>query len=71
MQLNMVNFTIWRSLSIEYEARKIQGAYAFLPDEQIVHVKTRKGEKVAWLEGTSPFNTAKLLLLEMAREGKA
>jgi len=67
----MVYVTIWHSLSIEYEGRTIQGSYAFLPDERIIHVKTRKGEKVTWLEGSSPLNTARLLLLEMAREGEA
>lgn len=67
----MVHLTIWRSLSIDYEGRTIQGSYTFLPDEQIVHVKTRKGEKVTWLEDSSPLNTARLLLLEMAREGEA
>ena len=68
---DMVALTLWRSISVEYRGRMTEGSYALLRDEMIVHVKTKKGEKVAWLDDSVAIDVARRLLVELAREGRA
>ena len=67
----MVKLTLWRALSFEYEGRKVRASYAYLPDEKVIRVKTPKGEKATTLRNSTPVNLARMLLIKMAREGKA
>jgi hypothetical protein len=60
----------WEEISIEYEGKIISGAYRKKAGN-IVSVRTVRGEKEAQLAGFTPLYLAKMLLRELAREGKA
>ena len=66
----MPNVTIWRALSVLHEGRKLYGSYAYIAVEQVVQVRTPKGEKSAAVNGSTPDAVARVLLVEMAKEGK-
>jgi hypothetical protein len=59
----------WEEISIEYEGKIISGAYRKAGN--IVSVRTVRAEKEAKLAGFTPLYLAKMLLRELAREGKA
>ena len=67
----MPNVTIWRAISVLHGGRKLYGSYAYIATQQAVQVRTPKGEKSAPVDGSSPDAVARLLLVEMAKEGKA
>ena len=67
----MIHFALWQSVSVEYRGQMIEGSYTLLRDEMIVHLKTKKGEKVAYLDDSRPIDVARRLLIELAREGNS
>ena len=67
----MPNVTIWRALSVLHEGRKLYGSYAYIAIQQVVQVRTPKGEKFAPVDGSTPDAVARAVLVEMAKEGKA
>jgi hypothetical protein len=64
----MIHFAVWQYVSVEYKGRRIEGSYTLLRDEMIVHLKTKKGEKVAYLDDARPIDVARRLLVELASE---
>jgi hypothetical protein len=68
------NWTMWRRLKIEVEGRSVVGSYSHNRWYKLVEVKTVKGSKITKLVvpgGSSPQVLARLLLRELAKEGKA
>ncbi len=63
--------TIWRAFSVFHEGRKLFGSYAYIAVQQLVEVRTPKGKKSAPVDGSTPDAVARVLLVEMAKEGKA
>jgi hypothetical protein len=49
----------------------IEGSYSLLRDEMIVHLKTKNGEKAAYLDASRPIDVARRLLIELAKEGNS
>jgi hypothetical protein len=63
---------IWRKLKVEHKDRVLLGSYAYTPEDQIVEVRSRSGErKATQLGGSTPETLARLMLIELANEGKA
>ena len=67
----MVSLTIWRAFSVAHGGRLVAGSYAYLLDEKLIRVRTRRGEKATQLGGSPVEDVARLLLIELAQEGKA
>ncbi|MGA9083697.1 MAG: hypothetical protein WB390_14700 [Pseudolabrys sp.] len=59
----------WTQITIEHEGRVITGWYRKFGKE--LTVNTSHGSKTAPLAGLNPEYLAKLLLRELAREGRA
>ena len=59
----------WKEITIEYNGKFIHGDYKIAG--QMVIVKTVSGMKDAPLSGLTPLYLAKMLLRELAREGRA
>jgi hypothetical protein len=59
----------WKEITIEYNSEFIHGDYKIVDKTAIV--KTVGGMKEAPLSGLVPLYLAKMLLRELAREGKA
>jgi hypothetical protein len=65
---------IWKKLKAEHGHRVLLGSYAYTEADQIVEVRSLRGErKSAQLGGSTPEIMARLLLLELAdgRRGKS
>ena len=61
---------IWKTFKVEHEGRTLVGSYACR--DQLVEVRSMKGaRKATQLDGSTPEYLAKLMLLELAVEGKA
>ena len=67
----MVAVTVWQTFSVEHGGRLVPGSYAYFPNDKLVRVRTARGEKFAHLTGRAAWNVARLLLIELAEEGKA
>jgi hypothetical protein len=65
------NWTIWRTLKIKVDGRSVTGSYAHNRWDKLIEVRTEKGSKITQLRGSSPQGLARLLLRELADEGKA
>ena len=62
----------WKTLKVEHKGRTVVGSYAYTKADQIVEVRSIKGErKATQLGGLTPERLARLMLLELADEGKA
>jgi hypothetical protein len=62
----------WKKLKVEHKGRTLLGSYAYTKADQIVEVRSIKGErKATQLGGSTPESLARLMLLELADEGKA
>jgi hypothetical protein len=61
--------TVWEEIAIRFEGRMVTGSYALF--DEIVEVRTPHGSKATQLRNSSPFAIAKILLRELAMEGKA
>ena len=59
---------IWREIAAEYKGKIIKGSFKFL--DGMVAVGTPHGSKTTQLGGQTPEQMAKMLLRELAREGK-
>jgi hypothetical protein len=59
----------WKEITIEYNGKIINGDYKIAG--KTVTVKTVRGMKEAPLSGLTPLYLAKMLLRELAREGRA
>ena len=59
----------WKEITIEYNGKTINGDYKIAG--KTVIVKTVRGMKEAPLSGRTPLYLAKMLLRELAREGRA
>ena len=59
----------WKEITIEYNGESIHGDYKIV--DKTVIVKTVRGMKEAPLSGLVPLYLAKMLLRELAREGRA
>jgi hypothetical protein len=63
---------IWKKLKIEHKHRTLLGSYAYREADQLVEVRSLKGERKATQLGrTPPESLARLMLIELADEGKA
>jgi hypothetical protein len=61
----------WKTLTIEIDGRTVSGSYAYNPRGKLVEVRTFNGHKATQLGGSRPESIARLLLHELAKEGKA
>ena len=59
----------WKEITIEHDGEIINGDYRIAG--KAVIVKARRGEKEAPPSGLTPLYLAKMLLRELAREGRA
>ena len=59
---------VWKEITAEYKGRVIKGSFKFL--DGMVAVGTPHGSKTTQLGGQTPEQMAKMLLRELAREGK-
>jgi hypothetical protein len=63
---------IWKRLKVEHGCRVFLGSYAYTEVDQIVEVRSIKGEhRARHLVGSTPEALARLMLIELADEGKA
>jgi len=58
----------WKEITIEYNGKAINGSYKITGETVIV--KTLRGMKDAPISGLTPLYLAKMLLRELAREGR-
>ena len=65
------NWTTWKTLKIEVDGRLVFGSYSHNNYDKLVEVRTEKGSKLTQLAGSSPHGLARLLLRQLADEGKA
>jgi hypothetical protein len=64
--------TVWRALKFDHAGHTIVGSYAYNKTDQTIQVRNLKGSsKTTDLGGMTPEALAKLMLIEMADEGKA
>jgi hypothetical protein len=71
MQRPRGNITIWRKLKFEHNGKTLIGSYAHNSTDQTVEVKSLTSSKTAQLGGLTPEGLARLMLIELANEGKA
>jgi hypothetical protein len=64
------DFAIWKELTIDFRGRTVSGSYS-TSREGLVTVKTLRGSKIATLGGSNVRLFARILLRELAAEGKA
>ena len=63
---------IWKKLKVEHKERTLIGSYAYDDADQLVEVRSLSGErKVTQIGGSTPATLARLMLVELADEGKA
>jgi hypothetical protein len=63
---------IWKKLKVAHEHNILIGSYAYSEADQIVEVRSIKGaRKARQLGGSTPESLARLMLIELADEGKA
>jgi hypothetical protein len=63
---------VWSKLRVEHKGHILVGSYAYTATDQIVEVRSLKGERKATQLGrTPPESLARLMLIELADEGKA
>jgi hypothetical protein len=63
---------IWRKFKFEHDGRTLIGSYAYNDADQTVEVRSLQGErKTTQLGGSTPYSLARLLLRELANDGKA
>ena len=60
---------IWRTIEVTVDGRKYRGSWA--RDESMVQVRTPHGDRTTQIGSTPPLTLAKMMLRELAREGKA
>jgi hypothetical protein len=60
---------VWTQITTEYNGRTIKGSFKFI--DGMVNVRTPHGSKTVESGGHTPEQTAKNLLRELAREGRA
>ena len=63
------DFATWKELTIDFRGRTVSGSYS-TSREGLVSVKMR-GNKTTTLGGSNPRLVARILLRELAAEGKA
>ena|ERR1700716_2162957 len=59
----------WKTLEIEINGRTVTGSYAC--EGPILNVRTGNGQKATQLGGSTPESLARIMLRELAKEGKA
>jgi hypothetical protein len=64
------DFTNWKELTIDFRGRTVNGSYS-TSREGLVTVKTLRGSKTTTLGGSNARVIARILLRELAAEGKA
>jgi hypothetical protein len=64
------DFAIWKELTIDFRGRTVSGSYS-TSREGLVAVKTLRGSKTTTLSGSNATVIARILLRELAAEGKA
>jgi hypothetical protein len=64
------DFAIRKELTIDFRGRTVSGSYS-TSREGLVTVKTLRGSKIATLGGSNVRLIARILLRELAAEGKA
>ena len=64
------DFAIWKELTIDFRGRTVSGSYS-TSREGLVTVKTLRGSRIATLGGSNVRLIARILLRELAAEGKA
>jgi hypothetical protein len=63
---------LWKKLKVGHGHRVLLGSYAYTEADQIVEVRSWTGErKATHLGGSTPEILARLMLIELADEGKA
>ena len=62
----------WNRLMVKHKGRTLMGSYAYTEVDQIVEVRSISGgRKATQLGGSTPETLARLMLIELADEGKA
>ena len=64
------DFTNWKELTIDFRGRTVSGSYS-TSRQGLVTVKTLRGSKTTTLSGSNARVIARILLRELAAEGKA
>jgi hypothetical protein len=64
-----MGLVVWREVTTEYNGRNIKGSFKFI--DGMVIVRTPHGSKTTPSGGRTAEQTAKNVLRELAREGKA
>ena len=60
---------VWREIFAKLDGKIVRGSYLYA--DGVVTVKTPEGSKTDQVGGETPERLAKMLLRELAREGKA
>ena len=60
--------TVWNQVTTEFYGRRICAAYVI--ENQMLKVKTPRGERGAQFEGSNPNRLAERLLRELVAQGK-
>jgi hypothetical protein len=64
------DFAVWQELTIDFRGRTASGSYS-TSREGLVTVRTLRGSKTTPLGGSNAMLIARILLRELAAEGKA
>ena len=64
------DFATWKELTIDFRGRSVSGSYS-TSRQGLVTVKTLRGSKTTTLGGSNARVVARILLRELAAEGKA
>jgi len=65
----MKKIVVWHQITIDFRGRKIKGSYA--TENDMVTVRTTLGSKGTQRGGSRPAILARMMLRELAVEGKA
>jgi len=64
------DFNVWKELTIDFRGRTVSGSYS-TSREGLVTVKTLRGSKTTTISRSNVRLIARILLRELAEEGKA
>jgi hypothetical protein len=60
---------VWRTIEIRFDGRVVRGSWAH--DGSMVQVRTPYADKTTQIGGSPPETLARIMLGELAKEGKA
>jgi hypothetical protein len=65
----MVEARVWRTIEIRIGGRVVRGSWGH--DDSMVQVRTPYGHKTTQIGGSPPITIARIMLRELAEEGRA